>query len=25
MAKDFYSAIEDRRSIYAISKEQVVS
>ncbi len=25
MAKDFYTAIEDRRSIYAISKEQVVS
>ncbi|PEW78930.1 nitroreductase [Bacillus cereus] len=25
MAKDFYAAIEDRRSIYAISKEQVVS
>ena len=25
MVKDFYSAIEDRRSIYAISKEQVVS
>ena len=23
--KRFYSAIEDRRSIYAISKEQVVS
>ncbi|EMA6344077.1 nitroreductase family protein [Bacillus cytotoxicus] len=25
MAKDFYTAIEDRRSVYAISKEQVVS
>ncbi|EMA6341790.1 nitroreductase family protein [Bacillus cytotoxicus] len=25
MAKDFYKAIEDRRSIYGISKEQVVS
>ncbi|WP_242145209.1 MULTISPECIES: nitroreductase family protein [unclassified Bacillus cereus group] len=25
MAKDFYKAIEDRRSIYGISKEQVIS